>query len=123
MDTRCHVIDVLLMQQGLTPVDEFNEAQLRGIDMRKLRQESFTSQKHLSMVGEHEQKSKLIRELLREPERPRTSPVIKSDTPKGQPNIEISTKPDRNVSRQYRFTPEQLRIAIAIAEKKEMKNG
>ena len=117
------MIDVLLMQQGLTPVDEFNEAQLRGIDMRKLRQESFTSQKHLSMVAEHEQKSKLFWELFREPERPRTSPVIKSDTPKVQPKVENSKKPDRNVSRQYRFTPEQLRIAMSIAEKKEMKNG
>jgi hypothetical protein len=107
------------MQQGLTPVDEFNEAQLRGIDMRKLRQELFTSQKHLSMVAEHEQKSKLFWELFREPERPRTSPAIKSDTPKVQPKVEISTKPDRNVSRQYRFTPEQLRIAMSIAEKRK----
>ena len=117
------MIDVSLTQQGLTRVDEFNEAQLRGIDMRKLRQESFTSQKHLLLVAQHEQKSKLFWELLREPERPRTSPFIKSDTPKVQPKVENSTKPDRNVSRQYRFTPEQLRIAIAIAEKKEIKNG
>lgn len=104
-------------------MDEFNEAKLRGIDMRKLRQESFTSQKHLSMVAEHEQKSKLIWAMAREPERPRERPAIKSDTPKVQPKVEKPKKADRNVSQNYRFTPEQLRIAKAVANKKGMKNG
>jgi hypothetical protein len=110
------------MQQGLTIVDDFNEAQLRGINLRKLSHERFTSKKHLSMMTEHETKSALIWQQVREKSRPVERRKRKSDTPKVQPNVEISTKPDRNVSRQYRFTPEQIRIAEAVAKRENEKN-
>lgn len=96
---------------------EFNEAKLRGINMRKLRQESFTSQKHLSMVAEHELKSAAYWNSRREQWRPKFAKRQVSDTPKVQPIVEKSKKPARNVSQNFRFTPEQLRIAMAVAEK------
>lgn len=98
---------------------EFNEAELRGIDLRKLRQESFTSRQHLSMVAEHELRSEQYRERRRH-----LFHDWNPDTPKIQPKVEKTEKRAKNVPTKYRFTPEQLRIAMAVANKeKENKNG
>lgn len=100
-------------------MDEFNEAKLRGIDMRKLRRESFTSREHLSMVAEHEMRSAVEREHRRYLFHDWTG-----DTPKIQPKVEKTEKRAKNIPTKYRFTPEQLRIALAVANnEKETKNG
>lgn len=103
-------------------MDDFNEAQLRGINLRKLSHERFTSKKHLAMIAEHESKSAMFWQQVREQSRPVERRKRKYDTPKVQPKVENSTKPDRNVSRQYRFTPEQIRIAEAVAKRENERN-
>ena len=45
---------------------DFNEAKLRGIDIRKLRRESFTSPEHIAMVANHEINAMVIHQKSRE---------------------------------------------------------
>ncbi len=97
----------------------FNEAKLRGINLRKLRNESFTSASHLSMVAEHELRAQVYWQQVRERARPAARPRIKNDTPKVQASVETVVSSDRNVSPEIRFTPEQLRIAMAALDKTE----
>ena len=40
----------------------FNEAKLRGINLKKLQQEAFTTMQHTTMVKDHEAKKKIRRE-------------------------------------------------------------
>lgn len=96
---------------------DFNEAKLRGIDIRKLRRESFTSANHIAMVSKHELHAMVIHQKLREISRPEQRSVRKTDTPKVQASVETAVSSDRNDSPEIRFTPEQLRIANAALEK------
>lgn len=100
-------------------MNDFNEAQLRGINLRSLRQEAFTSQKHLSMVAEHQFRADLYWSRRRFIELSKHRPSQKRDTPKVQHQVEKTEKPDTNEPKQYRFTPEQLRIAMTVTEKME----
>lgn len=96
---------------------DFNEAKLRGIDIRKLRRESFTSPEHIAMVANHEINAMVIHQKSREISRPEFRLVRKNDTPKVQVSVETAVSSDRNDSPEIRFTPEQLRIAKAALEK------
>lgn len=96
---------------------DFNEAKLRGIDIRKLRRESFTSADHIAMVSKHEIRAMVIHQRLREVSRPERRSVRKNDTPKVHPSVETAVSSDRNDSPEIRFTPEQLRVANAALEK------
>lgn len=97
---------------------KFNEAKLRGIDMAKLRRESFGDGRHFKMIREHENRKKMLGFDLAA-----AKPVVetKPDTPKRV----LQKKPlqARNVSRKHDFTPTQIAIAIASLEKKEKQNG
>jgi hypothetical protein len=96
---------------------DFNEAKLRGIDLRRLRRESFTSAQHIAMVSEHEFRAAVIHQRMREIARPERRSVRKTDTPKVQASVETAVSSDRNDSPEIRFTPEQLRVAHAALEK------
>lgn len=100
-------------------MDQFNEAKLRGIDMRKLRQESFTSRQHLRMVAEHELRVEQFKRSNVKSFRPETRPVVKQKTTNVQQIVEKRVSSARNVSNEYRFTPEQMRIAMSVLDKKE----
>lgn len=85
----------------------FNEAKLRGINMRKLRQESFTSKKHIEMMKLHEAHAALIHERLRYPSRPaeQTIPSPVSTRSEVQGKVKEVIEPT--------FTESQIRIAQA----------
>lgn len=90
----------------------FNEAQLRGIDLEKLREESFSSREHLKMMAEHEVFAKTYWQIVRETARP----VEKKLPPKMKtvkPPVRVKT------SKTYLFTPEQVSIAEAIFRKEK----
>ena len=91
----------------------FNEAKLRGINMRKLRQESFTSMKHLEMMRIHEVKAALIHERLRYPSRPaeQTIPSPVAPTSEVQGKVKEVIEPT--------FTDNQIRIAQAALKIKD----
>lgn len=87
----------------------FNEAKLRGINMRKLRQESFTSTKHLKLVEMHELRVAALREGFDFPERPKERPKVRKSVPRSKVKEVIEPT----------FTETQLRIAQAVLEKME----
>lgn len=91
-----------------------SEAELRGIDLRELRKESFTSREHLVMVTMHELKAEAYWTAHREIERPPLKKI---------PAKVKSVKPVAMVgqSKTYRFTPEQINIAEAIYRNEKTK--
>jgi hypothetical protein len=85
----------------------FNEAQLRGIDLDKLQEESFSSREHLKMMAHHEIFAREYWRIMKETARPEASKTTKKVK---------SVKPVAKVrqSKKYLFTPEQVNIANAI---------
>jgi hypothetical protein len=91
----------------------FNEAKLRGINMRKLRQESFTSPKHIEMMKLHEARAQIIWDKVRWPDRPLPkkipSPVAPTSVVQGKVKEVIEPT----------FTDNQIRIAQAALKIKD----
>jgi hypothetical protein len=88
-----------------------DEAKLRGIDLAKLAQESFTSKQHIAMVREHELRAAKYWDKVRWPDRPRATA---SDTPLDAQTFKLPIRV-RTV-RQPSFTAKQIRIAQAVLE-------
>lgn len=83
-----------------------NEAELRGIDMKQLRKELFTSREHLAMVAKHE-------EVVRNFYRRKHFPVKQSG---------ITVYADSMLDTvDNKFTERQIEIAIAVLEKDKLK--
>jgi len=92
----------------------FNEAKLRGINMRKLRQESFTSQKHIEMVKLHEARVAIIWDAIRWPDRPMPEKIPALVAPAksvGRGKVKEVIEPT--------FTESQLRVAQAALKNME----
>lgn len=92
-----------------------DESLYRGIDIKELQKESFTSREHLEMVRNHEIAAKAYWARNRvihhesKAETPRRAEVVTEET----------QKPVKLATRRYKFTPAQLEIAI----KAQQKNG
>lgn len=82
-----------------------NEAELRGIDLKALMEESFTSRSHLAMVARHEIKVKMIYNEIYRPER------------KTRPSANTGIRLD-HVDEVPQFTKKQIEIAQTILEKR-----
>lgn len=91
-----------------------DEAKMRGIDIDKLRGESFYNLAHHRMVEMHEAKAKLFRDYAKLQEN--------TDNPAPNPKVAPVKKPVRVVNgKKYQFTDTQIRIAQAVLDK-EKKN-
>lgn len=85
----------------------FDEAHLRGIDLEKLQEESFTSKEHLKMMAHHEVFAREYWRIMRETARPvEPEPIKKVRSVKPVGKVRLSKK--------YLFSPEQINIANAI---------
>jgi hypothetical protein len=91
---------------------DWSEADLRGIDLRKLRKESFDSPEHQKMMKAHYERVRILKleEAFRREEtnRPKKPTVIKP-------------KPVRLVTKRkaYTFTEDQVRVALSAMKNKE----
>lgn len=91
---------------------EFNEAEMRGIDLAKLRKERFSSLAHKKMVERHEEKAKLFRDYAKlVEENPVPKPV----------SVPVQNPAKVRKDKKYQFTDTQLRIAQAVLEQEKKK--
>lgn len=91
---------------------EFNEAEMRGIDLKKLRKERFSSIAHKRMVERHEEKAKLFRDYAK----------LVEQNPLPSPAVAPVQKPARvRKDKKYQFSDTQLRIAQAVLEQEKKK--
>lgn len=91
----------------------FNEAKLRGIDLKKLQQESFHSMQHIIMVRDHEAKKRINADW-----------ELFKKVPDYVPPVQKSPRKPSTTTRVVRektemsFTDVQLKIAIDALGKK-----
>lgn len=91
---------------------DFNEAEMRGIDLAKLRRERFTSYAHKKMVERHEAKAKLFRDYAK----------LVEENPLPVPTSVPVQNPARvRKDKKYQFSDTQLRIAQAVLEQEKKK--
>lgn len=91
-----------------------DEAKMRGIDIDKLRAESFYNMAHHRMVEMHEAKAKLFRDYAKlQQSKPNPEPA---------PKLAPVQKPVRVVKeKKHQFTDAQIRIAQAVLDKEKKK--
>lgn len=80
-----------------------SEAELRGIDLSALMEESFTSRSHLAMVARHEMKVRAIYSEVFRPARKSSATVYSAAMLNG-----VDVVPQ--------FTKKQIEIAMAVSE-------
>lgn len=88
----------------------FNEAKLRGIDLKKLQEESFTSMQHIIMVKDHEARKRITADWKLFKELPEYVPA-KREKPSTSTRVVTNKKT-------MSFTDVQLKIAIEALGKK-----
>lgn len=90
----------------------FNEAKLRGIDLKKLQQESFTSMQHIIMVKNHEARKRINSDWELFKKSSDYVPVKKSQAKPSTTTRVVRKKTEMS------FTDVQLKIAIEALGKK-----
>lgn len=90
----------------------FNEAKLRGIDLKKLQQESFGTMQHIKMVKDHEAKKRINADWELFKKADDYVPMAQS-TAKPSTTTRVVTK-----KKPMSFTDVQLKIAIEALGKK-----
>lgn len=91
----------------------FNEAKLRGIDLKKIQEESFTSMQHIIMVREHEAKKKIRADWELFKKSSDYVPPVQKSPVKPSTTTRVVTK-----KTEMSFTDVQLKIAIEALGKK-----
>lgn len=91
-----------------------NESHYRGIDIKKLRKEAFTSPEHIAMVRKHEAAAKAYWDAHRvtyaPPEDAKSTRRLDAITRKNPKAVKLAT-------RAHKFTPAQFEIALKALEK------
>lgn len=90
----------------------FNEAKLRGIDLKKLQQEAFTTMQHTTMVKDHEARKKITAEWELFKKSAEYVALSKSSAKPSTTTRVVSKKKPMS------FTDVQLKIAIEALGKK-----
>lgn len=91
----------------------FNEAKLRGIDLKKLQQESFYTMQHLTMVKDHEAKKRINANWELFKKAPGYEPAVLKSSAKPSTTTRVVSK-----KKPMSFTDVQLKIAIDALGKK-----
>lgn len=91
----------------------FNEAKLRGINLRELQKESFSSIQHIMMVREHEAKKKIHADWQKFKREDDYVPKVHKSRVKPSTSTRVISK-----KKQMSFTDVQLKIAIDALGKK-----
>lgn len=97
---------------------DFSEAELRGVDLDALRQESFTSKTHLNMVKAHELKKAYRRHREFRPEKTITQILAEREFVFRRAMSELADIVEKSESSGVQFTAEQIEIATKVAESK-----
>lgn len=90
----------------------FNEAKLRGIDLKKIQEESFTSMQHIIMVKNHEARKRITSDWERFKKEPDFAAPKQSRVKPSTTTRVVRKKTEMS------FTDVQLKIAIDALGKK-----